>query len=76
MELLFNETIETKGINISHINSSNTEIKIIPYNDPFSDKPLNLTKYKLTWYVKSLKDRIMVIQLNFSDPEAISPFLT
>ena len=76
MELLFNENIHTEGINISNINSSNTEIKIIPYKDPLSEKLLNLTKYNLTWFVKSLKDRKMKIKLNLSDPDAISTFST
>lgn len=51
MEFIFNDTIQTEGINISHINSSNTEIKILPKIDEFSDRLINLTKYNLTWYV-------------------------
>ena len=54
MEFIYNDTIQIEGINISHINSSNTEIKIIPFSDKFSVKLINMTKYNLTWYVKSL----------------------
>jgi len=44
MELFFSDSIQTEGINISSINSSNTEIKIIPQFDKFSDKLINMTK--------------------------------
>ena len=74
MDLLFNETIYTIGINISHINSSNTEIKIIPYIDPVSEELINMSKYKLSWYVNSLQNRRMKILLNFSEPNEISTF--
>ena len=76
MELVFNQNINTEAINISQINSSNTEIKIIPFIDPVSEKFFNLSKYDLTWYVKSLEINRMKILLNFSDPNAISTFLT
>ena len=31
------------------INSSNTEIRILPYNDPMTGELVNLTKYNLNW---------------------------
>jgi len=49
MEILFSETINTEKLKISDINSSNTNITIIPYFNPFSEKIINLTKYNLTW---------------------------
>ena len=49
MKIAFSERISIKGINISHINSSNTDIRILPYIDPNSHEIVNLTKYNLTW---------------------------
>ena len=37
LRIPFSDKISTKGINFSDINSSNTDIRIIPYNDPSKD---------------------------------------
>ena len=51
MKIAFSERISIKGINISHINSSNTDIRIIPFKDQTTSEIINLTKYNLTWNV-------------------------
>ena len=49
MRIPFNEKISIIGIKSSDINSSNTEIKILPYIDASTDDLVDLSKYKLTW---------------------------
>ena len=49
MDILFNDTLSYEALNYSDINSSNTEIKILPYIVPGSTEVINLTKFNLTW---------------------------
>jgi hypothetical protein len=52
----FSEKISIKGINASDINSSNTEIKILPYVDSSTGDFLDLTNYNLTWNATQLTE--------------------
>ncbi len=56
----------------SDINSSNTEIRLIPYRDFSSRELLNLTKYDFTWTKTKLTEYELEIQLNFTEPDSIS----
>jgi hypothetical protein len=49
MRIPFSEKISIIGIKSSDINSSNTEIKILPYIDASTDDLVDLRKYNLTW---------------------------
>jgi hypothetical protein len=52
----FSEKISIKGIKSSDINSSNTEIKILPYIDPSTGDLIDLSKYNLTWNATQLTE--------------------
>ena len=41
VKIPFSQKIMTKGIKLSDINSSNTDIRIIPYNDSSTGKFVN-----------------------------------
>ena len=72
MDIIFNDTLFLEGITYSDINSSNTEIIIIPYIEPNSNELINLTKFNLTWESTALTSNKLSIQLNFSESGAIS----
>ena len=72
MRISFSEKILATGIKLSDINSSNTDIRIIPYRDPSSGELLNLTKYNFTWNTTGLTEYELEIQLNFTEPDSIS----
>ena len=72
LRIPFSDKISTKGINFSDINSSNTDIRIIPYNDPSTQQAVNITKYNLTWITTQLTEQELEIQLDFEDPDSIS----
>lgn len=55
--------------NFSWFNESFVDIYMIP-NDPELD--INITRWNFTWNLTYFEDNIMRIQLNFSDPKAIS----
>ena len=64
----FNDTLDLEGIVPSYINSTNTNIKILPYQDPNSNQTLNLTKYELTWETTQLTKNRWKVKMNFSEP--------
>jgi hypothetical protein len=68
----FSEKISIKGIKSSDINSSNTEVKIIPSIDTSTGDLVDLSKYNLTWNVTQLTEEELEIQLDFEDPDSIS----
>jgi hypothetical protein len=70
----FSEKISIEGIKSSDINSSNTEVKIVPYIDPSSGDLVDLSKYNLTWNVTQLTEEELEIQLDFLDPDSISRY--
>ena len=45
VKISYTQILSIVGIKASDINSSNTDIRIIPYYDPNSGEILNLTKY-------------------------------
>ncbi len=49
MDIIFNDTLFLEGITYSDINSSNTEIVILPYIELGSSLVTNLSKFNLTW---------------------------
>ena len=69
---MFNDSLSIKGITVNNINSSNTDIKIIPYSDQITREFINYTKYNLTWTATKLTQFELEIQLNFNEPESIS----
>ena len=69
VKILFSDKISTKEIRFSDINSSNTDIRIIPYNDPSSGEHVNLTDYNFTWTTIKLTEYELDIQLNFTEPD-------
>ena len=56
MKIPFSEKISIEGIKLSDINSSNTEIRIIPYLDPNTNDFINSTKYNLNWTTTKLTE--------------------
>jgi hypothetical protein len=68
MRIPFSEKISIKGIKSSDINSSNTEIKIVPYIDPSTGDLVDLSKYNLTWNATKLTEDELEIQLDFLEP--------
>ena len=69
MRIPFSEKISIIGINSSYINSSNTEIKILPYIDQDTVDLLDLSKYNLTWNATQLTEDELEIQLDFLEPD-------
>ncbi len=61
MRIPFSEKISLKGIKSLDINSSNTEIRILPYIYPSTDDLVDLSKYNLTWHVTQLTDEELEI---------------
>ena len=49
MDVDFNDSIVLDGINIADINSTNTDLKIIPYIDKISSENINQSLFALTW---------------------------
>ena len=49
----FNDTLKTYGINISEINSTNTQITILAANQRDKESGFNKTDLDFTWYVLS-----------------------
>ena len=72
MKIPFSERISIQGLNISDINSSNTEIKILPYIDPSTENIVDLSKYNLTWNATKFTEQEIEIQLEFENPDQIS----
>jgi hypothetical protein len=56
------------------INSSNTEVKILPYINPSTGDLVDLSKYYLTWNVTQLTEEELEIQVDFLDPDSISRY--
>ena len=65
MRITFNQRISIEGVNISDINSSNTDIRILPYNDLSTGNLVDLSKYNLTWNTTKLTEQEIEIQLEF-----------
>jgi hypothetical protein len=56
MKITFSEKISIIGIESSDINSSNTEVRILPYIDPSIGDLIDLSKYNLTWNATQLTE--------------------
>ena len=69
MRIPFSEKISIKGIKSSDINSSNTEVKILPYIDTITGDFVDLIKYCLTWHATKLTEEELEIQLDFEEPD-------
>ena len=69
MIIPFSEKISIIGIKSSDINSSNTEVEILPYIDPSTGDFLDLSKYNLTWNATKLTEEELEIQLDFEEPD-------
>jgi hypothetical protein len=69
LRIRFSQRILIKGINKSDINSSNTEIKILPYHDKRNGEFLNLSNYNLTWNTTNLTEEELEILLDFENPD-------
>ena len=69
MRIPFSEKISIIGIKSSDINSSNTEVEILPYIDPSTGDFLDLSKYNLTWNATKLTEEELEIQLDFEEPD-------
>ncbi len=65
----FSERISIIGIKSSDINSSNTEVKILPHYDPSTSDLEDLSKYNLIWNVTQLTEEEIEIQLDFEEPD-------
>ena len=61
MIIPFSEKISIIGIKSSDINSSNTEVEILPYIDPSTGDFLDLSKYNLTWNATKLTEEELEI---------------
>jgi hypothetical protein len=61
MKIPFSEKISIKGIKSSDINSSNTEMKILPYIDPSTGDLVDLSEYNLTWHTTLLTEEELEI---------------
>jgi hypothetical protein len=72
VRILFGEKISIKGIKSSDINSSNTEVEILPYINQITGNFLNLSKYNLTWNTTQLTEKELEIQIDFEEPDSIS----
>jgi len=51
MTLTFNESISVSKTIVSNINSSNTNISVIPYINPTNEKDVNYSSLGLTWSI-------------------------
>ena len=56
VRITFNQRISIEGIKSSDINSSNTDIRILPYINPTTHDFLNFSKYNLTWTTTKLTE--------------------
>jgi hypothetical protein len=74
VEILFNDSIDIYKFELSQINSSNTDIMIIPYYNPILRADINYTQYNFTWNTTSITSYKLTIQLYFSEPDAVSKF--
>ena len=72
VKISFSQKISIERINSSFINSSNTEIGILPYVDWNTNDLLNLTKFTLRWTTTKLAEYELEIQLEFEEPDSIS----
>ena len=65
VRITFNQRISIEGVNTLDINSSNTDIRILPYNDLSTGNLVDLNKYNLTWNTTKLTEQEIEIQLEF-----------
>ena len=68
MEIEFNDTLDLEGIEPSDINYTNTNITILPYQNPNSNETYNCTKYAFTWKTISLNKNTLKVKMNFTEP--------
>ena len=61
------------SINTSCINETNTWIFVLPADNRQDNDDFNSDDIQLTWNITSFTQNKMYIQLNFSNPEYISP---
>jgi hypothetical protein len=62
------------GFNTSLINSTNTDIYVVPALQRHLESNFNLSSINITfWNVTSYENSEMKIWMNFSDPFSISP---
>jgi hypothetical protein len=76
MKVEFNASMYT-NFSLGKINSSWVDIYIEPYENP-REEPRQVngtTQFNLTWEVKSFEKQQLFIQINFTSPESISPYM-
>ena len=61
VKIPFSQKIMTKGIKLSDINSSNTDIRIIPYNDSSTGKFVNQSNFNLSWNATQITEQELEI---------------
>ena len=61
------------NINISLINSSNTDVYVQPQDKREHDENFNSSRLNLTWIIDSYKNETMTMNLTFNFPFEISP---
>ena len=59
---------------MSDINSSNTDIRILPYIDSNIGKVFDFKNYNLSWNTTRLTEYELEIQLYFENPDLISRY--
>ena len=64
------------NINISWINSSNTDIYVQPLDRRQYDDGFNISTLNLTWKMDSFKNDTMNIKIRFENPLELSPNIT
>lgn len=65
-----------KSMNITEfINSTNLNLTFLPAQDRDKEDGFNYTTLEFIWKAIKLQGRSLFIQLNFTDPSAISPLI-
>ena len=59
VKITFSNKISIYGIKFLDINSSNTDIRIIPFVKPEFHEVVNLTKYNMTWNTTKLTEYVL-----------------
>ena len=68
----FNESMQVPT-NLSEFNTSNMDLYVKVSNERLAETDFNATKLNFTWEITEFTERNMSIQLNFTNPLAISP---
>ena len=67
VEIEFNSSMLTEGLDLKHINSTVLDIYVAPALNRHLKDNFDIKKLNLTWEAVSFMDKILMIQVNFDN---------